>query len=71
MGHATDSMARRIGPSVVHRIVPRRVADTSYMQALLEDLANPSIKEFERDRISKEITAEVNLQRSGNLGKGN
>lgn len=61
MGHATDSMDRRIGPSVVRRIVPRRVVDTSYMQELLEDLANPSITEFERDRISEERTAEVNL----------
>ena len=36
-----DSMAGRVGLSIVHRSVPRRVADAPQPQALLEDLTYP------------------------------
>ena len=35
-----DSLVRRIGPSIVCRLGPRRVADTPQVQALLEDPAD-------------------------------
>ena len=40
--HAGDSMVRRIGLSVEHRSAPGRAVDTPQLQALVEDLADPS-----------------------------
>ena len=69
-GRAADSLVRRIGPSVVHRSGPRRVADTPQLQALLEDLADPSATISEGEGDSEEDTAAANVQRSRCLGKG-
>ena len=41
VGRAANSIVRRFGPSVGRRSIPRRVADTPRVQALLEDLADP------------------------------
>ena len=48
-GHPGDSMVRRFGLFVVRRSAPRRVADTPQLQALLEDLADPSTTISEGD----------------------
>ena len=56
-GHSVDSMAGRIGLSVLHRSAPRRVSGTPQLQALLEDLTDPSATIHERDRNSEEETA--------------
>ena len=49
---------------------PRRVADTPQLQALLEDLADPSATIYERDGSSEEDTSAANVQHSGRLGRG-
>ena len=69
-GHAGDSMVRRVGLSVVRRSVPRRVANTPQLQALLEDLGDPSATIFEGDGNSKEDTAAANVQHIGRLERG-
>ena len=65
-----DSMAGRIGLSVLHRSVPRRVASTPQLQAMLEDLTNPSATVHEGDRNSEKETAVANVQRTRQLGRG-
>ena len=57
-GHAGDSMVRQLGLSVVRRSAPRRVADTSQLQALPEDLADSSATISEGDGNSEEDRAE-------------
>ena len=42
VGHAGDSMVRRIGPSIEHKSALRWAVDTPHLEALLEDLADPS-----------------------------
>ena len=69
-GHAGDSMVRRVGLSVVRRSGPRRVADTPQLQALLEDLVDPSATISEGDGNNKEDTAATSVQHNGCLGRG-
>ena len=63
-------MTGRIGLSVMGRSGPKRLADTPQLQALLEDLTDPSAKISEGDGNIKEDTAAANVQRSGQLDKG-
>ena len=69
-GQSVDSMAGRIGLSVLHRSAPRRVAGTPRLQAPLEDLTDPSATVYEGDWNSKKETAVANVQRTGRLGRG-
>ena len=69
-GRAMDSMAGRIGLSIMGRSGPKRVADTPQLQALLEDLTDRSAKISEGDGNIEEDTAVANVQRSGQLGRG-
>ena len=55
--HAEDSMDRQIGLSVEHRIAPRRAVDTPQLQALPEDLADPSATIFEGEGNNEEDKA--------------
>ena len=41
-GHSVDSMAGRIGLSILHISALRRVAGTPQLQEMLEDLIDPS-----------------------------
>ena len=47
--HAVDSMAARLGLSVVHRSGPGSVVDALQLPALLEDLTDPSATTSEGD----------------------
>ena len=69
-GQSVDSMARRIGLSVLHRSAPRRMAGTPQLQAPLEDLTDPSATVYEGDWNSKRKTVVANVQRTGRLGRG-
>ena len=69
-GHSVDSMAGRIGLSVLHRSAPRRVAGTPQLQAPLEDLTDPSATGYEGDGNSKKEAAVANVQRTGRLERG-
>ena len=59
---------RRIGQSVVHRLGPRRVADTPQLQALLEDLADLLATVSEGDGNSEEDKAMLCLHCVSCLG---
>ena len=59
-----DSMAGRIGLSVMGISGPKRVADTPQLQALLEDLTDPSATISEGDGNIEEDTAVANVQRT-------
>ena len=67
-GCAADSLVRRIGQSVVHRSGPRKVADTPQLQALLEDLADPSATISEGDGNSEEDRAVLCLHCVSSFG---
>ena len=67
---AGDSMAARLGLSVVHRSAPRSVVDAPQLPALLEDLTDPSATISEGDGNNEEDTAAANVQRSGRLQRG-
>ena len=64
------SISGRIGLSVMGRSGPKRVANTPQLQALLEDLTNPSATIYEADENIEEDTAVANVQRSGQLERG-
>ena len=66
-GRVVDSVAGRIGLSVMGRLDPKRVADTPQLQALLEDLIDPSATISEGDGNIEEDTAMANVQCSGQL----
>ena len=53
IGHAVESLVRRIGLSIVCRSGPRRVADTPQVQALLEDLVDLQATISKGDRNTK------------------
>ena len=44
--HSVDSMAGRIGLSVLHKSAPRRMAGTPQLHALLEDLTDPCFRMY-------------------------
>ena len=69
-GRVVDSMTGRIGLSVMGRSGPKRVADTPQLQALLEDLTDPSATISEGDGNIEEDTAAANVQCSGQLERG-
>ena len=60
-GCAVASMAGRIGLSVMGRSGPKSVADTPQLQALLEDLTDPSTRISEGDGNIEEDTAAANV----------
>ena len=70
LGCAVDSMVGRIGLSIMDRSGPKRVADAPQLQALLEDLTDPSATISEGDGNIEEDTAVANVQRSGQLERG-
>ena len=55
-----DSMAKRSGPSTRCRLVPRSVANTPQVQALLKDLANALAAKSEGDGNSEEDIVAAN-----------
>ena len=63
-------MARRIGLSVVCRSAPKRVDDTPQLQALLEDLPDPSATISEGGGNSEEDIVAANVQGTRRLWKG-
>ena len=63
-------MTGRIGLSVIGRSGPKRVADTPQLQALLEDLTDPSTTISEGDWNIEEDTVAANVQCSGQLERG-
>ena len=56
-----DSMAGQIGLSIVHRSVPRRLADAPQLQVLLEDLTDPLATISEGDGNNEEDIAAKRL----------
>ena len=69
-GCAVDSIAGRIGLSVMGRSGPKRVADTPQLQALLEDLTDISATTSEGDGNIEEDTVAANVQCNGQLESG-
>ena len=69
-GCAVDSMAARTGLPILCRLDPRRLVDAPELQALLEDLTDPSATISEGDGNSEEDTAAANFQRTGHLARG-
>ena len=67
---AVDSMAARTGLLVLRRSDPRRLVDAPQLQALLEDLTDPSATISEGDGNIEEDTAAANVQCSGQLERG-
>lgn len=65
-----DSMARRMGLSIVYRSVLRRMTDTTYLQALLQDLLDPSTTIYKGGGNNKKDIVAANLQRIRHLGRG-
>ena len=63
-------MAAQTGLPVLCRSDPRRLVDAPQLQALLEDLTDPSATISEGDGNSKEDTTAANVQRSGHLARG-
>ena len=70
IGQSVDSMGGRIGLSILHESAPRRVASTPQLQALLEDLTNPSTTVYEGDGNSKKETVVTKVQHTRRLGRG-
>ena len=60
-GCAVDSMAARTGLLVLRRSDPRRLVDAPQLQALLEDLTDPSATISEGDGNSEEDTSTANV----------
>ena len=56
-----DSMAVRTGLLVLRRSDPRRLVDAPQLQALLEDLTDPSATISEGDGNSEEDTSAANV----------
>ena len=69
-GCTVDSLAAQTGVPVLCRSDPRRLFDAPQLQALLEDLTDPSATISEGDGNFEEDTAAANVQCSGQLERG-